>query len=172
MALDLKAIREALEAATPGPWAASEGEPDDVVVWGPGENEYLATVSVAGRVTMCLMPGEEPTPAQKVCFDIDAANAALIALLRNNAPALLSAAEEVGRLRDEAQRQAAEIVSGMRENRRLRVELAEALEQRNALAGIYSSILDGPGCQYTPRQQALDERWPDWNDWRKELDND
>lgn len=75
-------------SATPGPWEADVHEPDDVVVWAKtpegdprGEDGLLVTNVGHSRIGSI-----------GVAFDSHAADAELIAALRNAAPALIAAA--------------------------------------------------------------------------------
>jgi len=68
----LAVIAARLEAATPGPWQADTSDPDDVVVWGPLPDSFIANV---GDWTF---HGEAPGQ-RAVVVDADGADAALIA---------------------------------------------------------------------------------------------
>src|ERR1700722_17742685 len=63
---------------TPVPWTYSGDEDGDFVIWGPGRNEFLANVD---------QESFGPVPPMKIAFDINQANARLIAA----APELLEA---------------------------------------------------------------------------------
>ena len=68
----LAVIAARLEAATPGPWQADTSDPDDVVVWGPLPDSFIANV---GDWTF---HGEAPGQRAVVVVEVGA-DAALIA---------------------------------------------------------------------------------------------
>ena len=76
-----------IEFADIGEWHDDHADPSDVVIWGPGEGEFLANV------------GRSRVQDVMVAFDADAANAALIVAAVNALPAFLEAVEELARVK-------------------------------------------------------------------------
>lgn len=81
MTISLAAIEAADKAATPGPWQSDSQVRGDCVVWGPEEDQFILNAGGARR--------EAPA------FDLDKLNAELIALYRNETPALAQALRAV-----------------------------------------------------------------------------
>lgn len=85
-------IRALVDAATPGPWRADVDQPDDVVVWGPEEPEWLANVGNWSRA----IPGPPASTTDRAfqTFELrDMADAAFIAASRTAVPLLLAVAD-------------------------------------------------------------------------------
>lgn len=88
---ELKAIRERLNAATPGPWKA-DCKPGDCVVWGPEglTRETSEAYRVAPVFLMNLAKGSD----EPVAFDLrEKANAEFIAHARTDVEELLNLVE-------------------------------------------------------------------------------
>lgn len=96
------ALRELLAKATPGPWSSSDDDASpelgDVVIWGPSEN-WLLNIGNWARQRDSASEIDSKSAARQYCELRDASDAALIVALRNNAAALLDAADRCERLK-------------------------------------------------------------------------
>jgi len=87
--MTIESIRARVDGATPGPWTADTADPEDVVVWGPQESEWLANI---GNWSRHFAEHPADTDIEYQCFEVkDAADAAFIAHARQDIPALLAA---------------------------------------------------------------------------------
>jgi hypothetical protein len=92
--LDLGAIRERSEAATPGPWETEKASPDreSLYYWirqekAPGSRTVAWITGSLGEVSPTLRPADYPDDAESL------ADAAFISAARTDVPALLAAVE-------------------------------------------------------------------------------
>lgn len=82
-------LRALLAKATPGPWTVSDDEPGDVVLYGPDEN-WMANIGNWARQHEEI---DAKAAARQACEFRDAADAQLMAAMRDALPALLDVAE-------------------------------------------------------------------------------
>lgn len=106
-----------LVGTTKRPWNRSTDREDDVVVWGPGEDEFVA--NVGSDVVIHSIP----SGTRSVLFDIDEMNADLVVYLVNNAEKIALLLAQVGALELKNEKLRADVreMSGLR----ARCDLAE-----------------------------------------------
>jgi hypothetical protein len=105
----LDEIKARIEKATLGPWHADTAVRGDCVVWGPMEDQFLANIGNA--VSRVMLDGQHEEQAERVAFDMEAANCELIAHSRADLEWAVAEIEKLRREADESEERHQEEIS-------------------------------------------------------------